>query len=115
MPIIKHIVNVWEQKKFDDRPWTSLCAGCGNEGQFVSIGEAKAYANLHVGRKGGEVVESAPAKPSPPPKTATKPVLNAPVAAGPLPAPSAQPSDAYAKHQEALKNAAQPATPKAGE
>jgi hypothetical protein len=64
MPTLKHIVNVWEQHKFDGTPWTSLCATCANEGQFVTHGEATTYANQHVSNCGvGEVLQNAPPAP----------------------------------------------------
>jgi hypothetical protein len=79
-----HIVNVWEQKKFDGSPWTSLCATCGNEGQFASQEEAKAYANLHVSRKGGEVKFGNP-KAAVAPKQSPKPQANSSIAPPPAP------------------------------
>jgi hypothetical protein len=63
MPTLKHIVNVWEQRKFYGSPWTSLCATCQNEGQFANQSEATIYANQHVSNYGGEVLQKAPPSP----------------------------------------------------
>jgi hypothetical protein len=55
-----HTVHVWNDGGWPDRPWRSLCVSCANEGRFAKQQEALSYADLHVSRRGGSIVQAAP-------------------------------------------------------